>query len=88
VHLNGHILIYIGNINGRPLVFHASWGVSVRDGEGSVTKHVIGKSIISTLTPGSELNLASGTLLDKVRSILILSDCPASRGQDSKEGRH
>ena len=87
VHLNGHIMLYIGNINGRPLVFHASWGVSVRDAEGSVTKHVIGKSIISTLTPGSELNLASGTLLDKLRSILVLSDCPASRGQDSKDGR-
>ena len=87
VHLNGHIMLYIGNINGRPLVFHSLWKVSIRDGEGDVSKHVIGKSIISTLTPGSEFNLASGTLLQKVRSILVLSDCPASRAQGSKEGR-
>jgi hypothetical protein len=88
VYLKGHIMLYVGNINGRPLVFHASWGVSINDGEGSVSKHVIGKSIISTLTPGSELNLASGTLLDKVRSILVLGNCPASRGQVSKEGNN
>jgi hypothetical protein len=86
VHLNGHIMLYVGNINGRPLVFHSLWKVSIRDGEGDVSKHVIGKSIISTLTPGSELSLASGTLLDKVRSILVLSDCPASRGQGSTKG--
>lgn len=79
VYLNGHIMLYVGTINGTPLVFHASWGVSVSDGEGSVSKHVIGRSVVSTLTPGSELRLASGTLLDKVRSILILGDCAASQ---------
>jgi hypothetical protein len=87
VYLRGHIMLYVGNINGRPLVFHASWGVSLKDGEGGVSKHVIGKSIVSTLTPGSELNLASGTLLDKVRSMLVLGDCPVSLGQASKEER-
>ncbi|HOI16938.1 MAG TPA: SH3 domain-containing protein [Geobacteraceae bacterium] len=86
VYLKGHIMLYVGNINGRPLVFHSSWGVSLSDGEGSVSKHVIGKSIVSTLTPGSELDLASGTLLDKVRSILVLGNCPASRSQVFKEG--
>lgn len=86
VYLKGHIMLYVGNRDGRPLVFHASWGVSVRDGERNITRHVIGKSIVSTLTPGSELNPATGTLLDKVRSILVLGDCPAVPEQLSKTG--
>ncbi|MDD3294410.1 MAG: SH3 domain-containing protein [Geobacteraceae bacterium] len=76
VYLRGHIMLYVGSLNGRPLVFHASWGVSVKDGEGEIYKHVIGKSIISTLTPGWELRPATGTLLDKLKSFLVLGKCP------------
>jgi hypothetical protein len=76
VYLRGHIMLYVGNLNGRPLVFHASWGVSVKDEEGKIYKHVIGKSIISTLTPGWELRPATGTLLDKLKSFLVLGECP------------
>jgi len=76
VYLRGHIMLYVGSLNGRPLVFHASWGVSVKDGEGKIYKHVIGKSIISTLTPGQELRPATGTLLDKLKSFLVLGECP------------
>jgi hypothetical protein len=67
-------MLYIGTDNNRPLVFHSLWGVKVRKGDGSVTKHVVGKSIISTLTPGSELPLADGSLLDRVDAMLILGD--------------
>lgn len=76
VYLRGHIMLYVGSLNGRPLVFHASWGVSVKDGEGKIYKHVIGKSIISTLTPGLELRPATGALLDKLKSFLVLGECP------------
>jgi hypothetical protein len=76
--IKGHIMLYIGTANQRPLAFHSLWGVEVRKGDGSVTKHVVGKSIISTLTPGSELPLAR-SLLDRVDAMLILSDrCPKS----------
>lgn len=74
IHLRGHIMLYVGSLNERPLVFQALWGVNVRRGDGRVVKQVVGKSIISTLTPGSELPPATGTLLDKVGSMLILTD--------------
>jgi hypothetical protein len=74
VHLKGHIMIYVGNKDGRPLMFHSIWGIGVRDGKGVEHKKVIGKSIVSTLNPGAELELASASLLERVGSMLVLGD--------------
>ncbi|MCM2358844.1 MAG: NlpC/P60 family protein [Geobacteraceae bacterium] len=83
VYLKGHIMLYLGSMNGRPLVLHAIWGVTVRNGEGSASKQVIGKSIVSTLTPGSELRLVNGSLLERADRMLILSARCASTGRSS-----
>jgi hypothetical protein len=74
VHLKGHIMLYVGNRNNRPLMFHTIWGICVRDGKGGEYKKVIGKSIVSTLNPGAELDLASTSLLERVDSMLVLGD--------------
>ena len=74
VYLKGHVMLYIGTVDGTPLVFHDLWGVSVRDSQGKEAKQVIGKAIISTLTPGSELALASEPLLAKVSKMRIVTD--------------
>jgi hypothetical protein len=74
VYLKGHIMLYVGIRDGKPLVFHDLWGVSVRDSLGKDTKQVIGKAIISTLTPGSELALTSEPLLAKISKIRIVTD--------------
>jgi hypothetical protein len=74
VYLKGHIMLYVGNMNGKALMFHDEWGVAVSNGTGGVYKQVIGKSIVSTLTPGSELNIAGGSLLERVTSMLVLDD--------------
>jgi hypothetical protein len=77
VYLKGHIMLYVGTVDGTPLVFHNLWGVTVRDSQGKDTKQVIGKAIISTLTPGSELALATEPLLARVSKIRIVTDsCP------------
>jgi hypothetical protein len=77
LHLKGHIMLYIGTMNDRALAFHSLWGVTVRKFDGGTAKQVVGKSVISTLTPGSELLLANGSILDRVDSMLILTDrCP------------
>lgn len=74
VWLKGHIMLYVGHRDGTPLVFHDLWGVTVRDGEGKTKKQIVGKAVVTTLTPGSELPLASGTLLSKVGRIRIVTD--------------
>jgi len=77
LHLNGHIMLYIGSVNGKPLVFHALWGVNVRQGDGGKVKLVVGKAIVSTLEPGAELPVTGGSLLEKLGSMRILTDrCP------------
>jgi hypothetical protein len=55
-------------------VFHNLWGVTIKDTQGKDAKQVIGKAIISTLTPGSELALATEPLLARVSKIRIVTD--------------
>jgi hypothetical protein len=74
VYLKGHIMIYVGNRNDRALMFHSIWGINVRNGKRGEFKQVIGKSIVSTLNPGSELDLAPDSILERVGSMLILGD--------------
>ncbi len=48
----GHITLYLGEKDGEPIILHNYWGVRLNDG----SKLVIGRSIISTTTPGKELS--------------------------------
>ena len=80
LHMNGHIMLYVGTVGEQALIFHSLWKVKIKNSEGQEVRQVVGKAIISTLTPGSELTLANGTLLEKIGSMLILSDrCGLSR---------
>ncbi|CAA6823680.1 MAG: Putative lipoprotein [uncultured Sulfurovum sp.] len=57
----GHITLYLGEQKGEPIILHNYWGVRLNDG----SKKVMGRAIISTTTPGSELEEV------KKRSMLI-----------------
>jgi len=48
--------------------------VTIKNGDEGNVKQVIGKSIVSTLAPGSELNLTTGSLLERATGMHILSD--------------
>ena len=74
LYLKGHILLYVGKKEGKPLVFHDLWGVTVRDQAGRERKQIVGKAVVTTLAPGSELALAAGPLLERVSSIRIVTD--------------
>jgi len=83
IYMKGHIMLYVGSRDGKALIFHSLWKVKIKDREGRDVKHVVGKAIISTLTPGSELCLANGSLLEKASSMLILSDrCDLAQGEE------
>jgi len=51
----GHIMLYIGQENGRALVFHNFWGVRTKSFFGKEGRHVVGEAVITTLMPGREL---------------------------------
>lgn len=54
--LRGHIMLYLGAWGEEPAALHAVWGLRTTGGE-AVTpgRLVIGRSVVTSLTPGSEL---------------------------------
>lgn len=69
--LPGHIMLYIGNKNNKALVFHNVWGLRTID---EMKRIIIGKAVITTLTPGSEINHIDKTFnfLNQIQTINII----------------
>jgi cell wall-associated NlpC family hydrolase len=77
----GHIMLYAGeDRERRPLAFHGSWSIRVKEGEGA-RKQIIGISAITSLAPGKELGLVPGSsLLDKVTELGTITErCSAAK---------
>ncbi|MCL1827784.1 MAG: SH3 domain-containing protein, partial [Candidatus Cloacimonetes bacterium] len=70
----GHIMLYIGYIESEPLVFHSMWGVRTLDKRKQEGRHIIGRTVITTLEPGKELpNVANqNTLINRVEGITFI----------------
>jgi len=78
----GHIMLYIGqDSKERPLVFHNTWSIRIKDAAGEHLQ-LIGKAVITTLEPGKEAGLVEGSsLLDKMTTISTITDrCSESKG--------
>lgn len=71
----GHVMLYLGSPRGRPLVLHSIWGLKTAGpwcGEG---RRIIGRTVITSLTPGAELpELArpQGLLLHRLAGMALL----------------
>lgn len=53
--MRGHITLYIGKWKGKPAIFHNVWGLRiVKDGDDN-ERFVIGRAVITSITPGIEL---------------------------------
>ena len=52
----GHIMLYIGVHQGRPLIFHSFWSIRTRDAEGNKGRVIVGRAAVTTLQPGRELS--------------------------------
>jgi hypothetical protein len=50
----GHIMLYIGLREGRPLIFHNFWSIKTRDVAGKQGRIVVGRASVTTLHPGWE----------------------------------
>lgn len=75
VWMRGHIMLYMGEYEGRAAMFHNIWGLRTVNGEGATGRNVIGRAVVTTLTPGLEidnLDPEKGNLLDRVLALAIL----------------
>lgn len=71
----GHVMLYIGQLNGRALIFHNLWGIKTKNIRGKEGRKIIGQSVITTLRPGAELSCVDpegGTLLKAITAMNIL----------------
>jgi len=81
----GHVMLYIGQKDGRALIFHNIWGIRTKDLAGREGRKIIGQAVITTLQPGRELrdiDSAAGSLLDNVAAMNILA--PINQEKPSK----
>jgi cell wall-associated NlpC family hydrolase len=77
LNIPGHILLYLGTFEGEPIAFHTIWGLrTASPDESSVGRHVIGRSVITTLSPGLELDNLSqrGNLFERIDSLTLLGE--------------
>jgi len=59
--LKGHVMLYIGEQEGRVLVFHNFWSIRTRDDSGKKGRQIVGRAAITTLQPGQELRQEEGS---------------------------
>jgi hypothetical protein len=73
VYLRGHIMLYVGQYKGKPIVMHNTWGVKYLDKYGNKSRYHIGKTVLTTLDYDKRLgiNLFGGTILERIESITI-----------------
>ncbi|MCK5145316.1 SH3 domain-containing protein [bacterium] len=67
----GHIMLYAGQYNKQPMIFHNLWGLKTKSLFGREGRHIIGQAVLTTLTPGKDLNTSrrKGSLLEGIARI-------------------
>ena len=78
LNLNGHNMLYLGAFEGSPVAFHTIWGLRTEsEDESNFGRYLIGKSVITSLSPGreiGELSPSKGDLLSRIRSFTLLGE--------------
>lgn len=76
VGMRGHIMLYVGNYRGRPAIFHNVWGVRVVENGDDDARLVLGRAVVTSITPGAELpNLYRPiTFADRLRTLSTPAD--------------
>ena len=68
LYVPGHIVLYLGQYNGEPVIMHTYWGIRKNDG----TKLITGRTIITSTEPGKERGDVKerAKLINTLRSIV------------------
>ena len=68
IYLPGHIGLYVGQHEGKALMLHNMWGVRINE----YGRFVVGKTVITTLYPGEELEGFGSSLMSRVQSLTVV----------------
>ncbi|WP_304737098.1 NlpC/P60 family N-terminal domain-containing protein [uncultured Desulfovibrio sp.] len=71
VGMRGHITLYVGKYKGRAALFHNVWGVRVIENGDNDARFILGRAVVTSITPGVELkNLYRPmTFVDRLRTL-------------------
>jgi hypothetical protein len=75
LYAKGHVVIYMGEYNKLPIIFHARWGVPLYDSTFNEYRYIIGKSVLTSLEFGSDLagfDLKHSSFLESISSASIV----------------
>lgn len=84
LHQKGHIMLYIGLHEGKPIILHTAWALRYKHKDCPENKFIIGRTVLSTLEAGVELSLSKGTTLDRLDGMLLL---PVMDGEQTEKHR-
>lgn len=82
VWMQGHVMLYLGPHQGRAALLHSLWAVRTRDGSGREGRHLVGRTLVTTLQPGRELPavaLPEGDLRTRMKRLVQLGTTPEKR---------
>jgi hypothetical protein len=68
----GHIVLYLGQYKGEPVIMHTYWGTRLTDG----SKHVLARTVVTTTEPGKELDQIkeSSKLANTLKKIITFGE--------------
>jgi cell wall-associated NlpC family hydrolase len=75
----GHIMLYIGIHQGKPLIFHNFWSIKTRDAAGKSGKIIVGRAAVTTLHPGRGLpnqDFARADILYGLKGMVLVGAPP------------
>ncbi len=74
-YMPGHIMLYVGMFRGQPVFLHTFWGVKTKDRHGTEGRYLVGRTVISGLRVGEELDdlmRPNGLLLERLEGMVLL----------------
>ena len=72
LYVPGHIVLYLGQYKGEPVIMHTYWGARLKDG----SKKIMARTVITTTEPGKELKeiKESSKLANTLKAIITPGD--------------
>ncbi|MBR4423232.1 MAG: C40 family peptidase, partial [Mailhella sp.] len=72
--IKGHVGLYVGSYRGEPVFYHESWGVRRQMPDGRAGRLIIGRTVITSTSPGSERGDVpeSVRLIHKIHGVSVL----------------